>query len=174
MAEGIETKKSRRMPLIGALIGISLGIWLLLESQGVSVPAMVKFWPVFIGLGAVASFLDFALTKTASSLGKGILGVVLCATAFMLTFEVWDWREPFTWLPAIPLGAGLGMLASFFASSEGSHRTLIRGSVFTILGVLGWLPQFPQIQAMLPSLQTIWAVALVLIGIVILVQQLRK
>lgn len=166
--------KSRRMPIIGALIGISLGAWLFLEARGMQVPALVDYWPTFIGIGAFASFLDYALTKTPSSLGKGVFGVVLCITAFLLTFHVLDWRHPFSWLPALPLAAGLGMVLTYAVSQEGSHRTLIRGVVFSLLGIIGWLPQFPQIQALLPSYQTIWALMFMAVGLAILIQQIRK
>ncbi|MCB1043913.1 MAG: hypothetical protein KDC35_13300 [Acidobacteria bacterium] len=168
-----EQKPSRRMPLIGAMVGISLGSWLFMEANGVDVPSMVKFWPGFIALGALASLLDFILTKTPSSLGKAVFGSVMCVTAFLLTFHVLSWRDVFSWLPALPLGAGLGMVTTHAASQSSSHRLLIRGAVFAALGIAGWLPQFPQLREMLPSMQTVWAVLLIAIGGIILYQQLK-
>ncbi|MCB1049266.1 MAG: hypothetical protein KDC71_01615 [Acidobacteria bacterium] len=165
---------SRRMALIAAMVALSLGTWLFLEARGIQVPALGLIWPIFIGLGALASFLDYFLTKTASSAGKGVFGLVLCATGFLLTQGYFDWRAPLTWLPALPFGAGLGMLLTYFLKDESGHRLLIRGVVFTLLGLFGWLPQFPQIQAMMPNYQTLWAAAFLVIGSVLLISQLRK
>ena len=143
------------------------------QAGSLAVTAMLANGGIGIALGALASLLDFILTKTPSSLGKAVFGSVMCVTAFLLTFHVLSWRDVFSWLPALPLGAGLGMVTTHAASQSSSHRLLIRGAVFAALGIAGWLPQFPQLREMLPSMQTVWAVLLIAIGGIILYQQLK-
>lgn len=169
----MDLKPSRRNGILFSLVIISLGTWFVLDDQGYNVPAMRYLWPCFIGLGAVASFVDFFLTKTTSSLGKGVFGTTLTATAFMLALGKFQWGDVVSWLPSIPFGAGLGIIVTCLVRERPSSRSWAVGIGFTLLGVITWLPNFPQIKEKLPEQQTLIAIVAIIAGSFLLIRQFK-
>ena len=74
---------SKRAPLIFAFVIIVVGLWLLAEAMGYSVPRLSKIWPIFLAIGGIASLLDYlTISKKPRSAGQAVFGITASIVCF--------------------------------------------------------------------------------------------
>ncbi len=157
--------ESRRWYLVGGVVVIAVAVWLLLASMGVAVPGLVRIWPGFVTLGALASVLDFFVgSRRASSLGQGVAGLGLSWLLFGFTFGWLEWRQVGGWWPALPLIAGLALLTSYVAGKATAPLQLILGTIGLGLGLTFFAPHVPWLDRLLPPPAVAWGILLLLLG----------
>ncbi len=158
-------RKSKRGPLIFALVVMLIGAWLLLEAFGVSVPSFSKIWPVFLGVGGLASLLDYlTISRRARSLGQAVFGLLSAGVGFVFSTGNAGWGEVLDWLPALPIIIGLAMLTTWAAAGRKDTGLFTAALVVIAVGFLGYFSRFDFLRDLLPSAQIVWAVSLLLVG----------
>jgi len=147
---------------------IVLGGWLLLEALGVSVPQLARIWPIFVAVGGVASLLDYlAISRRPRSAGQAVLGIGIAIVGFVFSTGKADWHDLLDWLPALPIIIGLAMLTTW-ATAGRKDTGLFTGSLVVIaIGLLGIFARFDFLRNLLPSAQIVWAIGLLLVGVLV-------
>lgn len=155
-----------RLALLLGFVGFFLGLWLLLDASGVDLPPLSRWWPIFVGLGGVASLFDhFFLSRKPRSAGQAVLGFGLAAYFFLFSFGRIDgFAEFLDWLPAIPTIIACAVLTTWWVGGRRSQSLLVVGAVLLGLGGSGFLLRFEKLREILPTAQMLWAVLLLVAG----------
>lgn len=161
-------RRSKRGPLIFAFVVITIGVWLLAEAMGYSVPPFSRIWPVFLLIGGVASLLDYlTISRRPRSAGQAAFGIGLGAIFFVFTLGYARWGNFLDWLPAVPLVIGAAMLVTWAAAGKRDTGLFTGSMVVLALGLLGIFARFQFLRDLLPSAQVVWAVALLFVGLIV-------
>ena len=153
-----------RLSLIGAFVLITVGLWLFLESRGVPVPPMSRFWPLFLAIGGVASLVDyFALSRNPASAGQAVFGFGMSIALFAFTLGWVGWGGIIDWLPSVPTIVGASLLTTW-AVNRMRGGLVIPGALLLSFGIVGFALRNEQFRELIPSGQMIWAVLLVGLG----------
>ena len=162
MAPQIEPRHRRY--LVAGVVVVSVALWLILDSLGVGVPPLRRFWPIFAVIGGLASIVDYLIGgRVPASLGKGVAGIGVGILFFAFTYGQLSWLEVGDWLPALPLITGAGLLATWF----GGNRTppfLVLGVVGVALGATFYVDNFAWLERLMPPPALVWGVLLLVLG----------
>ena len=162
----------RRGSVFGGLIIIAIGVWFLMSSLGVNLPNIGNLWPVFPTLGGfafLAAYL-FGNEKDSGFLIPGVGGFLTGLFFFLFTFGIYEWGEMSRLWPVFPLIGGIAFLAMFMAERDGGLLVPAFGGIG--VGIVGLL--FTMTGLSLAWLSTYWPVILIILGIIVLVQNIGK
>jgi hypothetical protein len=158
-------RSATRAALVFAAVAITLGLWLLLDTLGVDLPSLGRWWPIFLIVGGLASLADFLLlSRQPRSAGQAMLGLGLGLLFFSITL---GWTRLVTfwdWFPGVPLIVGLAFLAAWLAGGRARGDLLVVGIVFAALGLLGFVLRYPALRDILPSSELVWSLVLLFGG----------
>jgi hypothetical protein len=158
------SRRPGRHTVILAFVGLTVGLWLLLDQAGVSTPSPSRWWPIFLLLGAVASFLDYRfLSRSPLSAAQTVIGLGLAVLTFPFTLGYREFSNVLDWLPGLPTVAALAFLTAWVAGGRKSSAALVAGIVLLGLGIAGFIARFEELRRILPSAQLIWA-GLLIVG----------
>ena len=160
----------RRGSMFGGLMIIAIGIWFLLASLGINLPNIGNLWPVFPtvgGLAFLAGYL-FGKEKDTGFLIPGVGGFLVGLFFFLFTFGVYEWGEMSRLWPVFPLIGGIAFLAMYLAEQDGGLLVPAFGGIG--VGVVGLL--FTVSGLSLAWLGTYWPVILIIIGLIVLAQNM--
>jgi hypothetical protein len=159
----------KRWYLAAGVVVIAVALWLILESLGVGLPPLGRFWPLFVVLGALGFIADFfAGSRTPSSLGRGVGGLGMAVLFFAFSTDAIGWRDFFAWWPALPAIFGASFLASWFAGKMQVQSHLVLGAVGIGLGLTGLAAHYRWFAKIVPSPAILWAILLLVVGIILL------
>jgi len=171
MSETVRSEGSqpKRWYLAAGVVVIAVALWLILESVGVGLPPLNRFWPIFVVLGGLGFIADyFAGSRTPSSLGRGVMGLGMSVLFFAFSTDAIGWRGFLDWWPAVPAIFGAGFLASWFAGRMESQVHLVLGALCLGLGLTGLATRYDWFAKIIPSPAILWAVLLLIVGIILL------
>ena len=158
---------TRRVLVLGALLLVGGG-WLLLESAGVKLPPLSRHWPLFLFAGAIASIADWWLvSRRPGALGRGVFVLTIGVAIYMLTLEQLHWRDLHVWGPDVYLAIGLGCFAAWAAGGQRSTPLLVIGALGVGTAITLWA-------AGTIPLGVFWGGLLLLVGIALILQVLRR
>jgi hypothetical protein len=157
--------RGARFPLVLAFVALGLGLWLLLDSVGLPLPRIRRWWPIFLVVAGVATLVDYLrFGRRPAALGQTVFWLGLAAFCFAITFGLAGWRNVLDLVPGVPTLFGLALLTTWFASSRRETGLLVPGLLFLGLGLAGFVARFEALQRLVPSVQVIWAVLLLVGG----------
>ena len=163
-----------RVSLILGLVALPLGLWLFLESQGVGVPEMSRWWPTILLLIALGLAIDFfALSRRPRSAGLAVLYLGIGCVLYGFTLGRNSWQHTLDRLPAVPLVIGAALIAHWLADGRRGGAMIAAGAGFAVLGLAGLAARLPLLEDLLPRVQELWALALLLVGGVLLWKVVR-
>lgn len=154
--------------IIGGLVLITIGIWFLLSALGLRLPGIGRFWPIFPTLAGLAFIIAYFRQRDAGFLIPGVAAFLTGLFFFLFTLGRVDWSQMGRLWPVFPLIGGLAFLATYLSERDagllfpavGGIAVGVIGLFFTLGGLsLAWLGTF-------------WPVILILVGILILGQNL--
>lgn len=158
-------RSALRVSLILGIVALPLGLWLLLESMGVAVPEMSRYWPTFLVLVALGLAIDFfALSRRPRSAGLAVFYLGMGLLFFGFTLGQNSFAHFLDRLPALPLIIGASLLATWFTAGMRDGSLLVAGLVFGILGLAGFAARFEVLRNILPRIQEVWAIGLLVVG----------
>lgn len=165
----MKTESSNRSGnVIGGLVIIALGIWFLLGALGVRLPGIGNFWPIFPTLAGLAFIVAYVRQKDAGFLIPGVAGFLIGLFFFLFTLGSFEWSQMGQLWPLFPLIGGLAFLAAYLSDRDaGLLIPAVGGVGVGVIGLFFTLSGFS-----LAWLGTFWPVILILVGILVLVQNL--
>jgi len=170
-----DNSAGRRWALVAGIVVITLALWLLLDSMGVAVPSLGRFWPIFPLLGGLASIADFFIgSRRPSSLGRGIIATGLALLMFAFIYQVLDWRQVGQWWSAVPLIAGTAFFSSWLVGGRKKPPLLVLGASGIGLGLTGLAPHLDWLERLLPPAAVFWGILLLIVGIYLLWRAFAK
>lgn len=174
--EPLRSRKGARFALIVGSIGVFLGLWLFLDSTGADLPPMSRHWPLFLGVGGLASLVDYLIfSRRASAAGQTLFGLGLAAYCYVFSLgHVDTFGEFLDWLPVLPTLVGVSMLVTWWLSNERRAGLLTVGVVALGLGLSGLAIQFEAFREMLPPAQMVWALLILVAGGMLLWRTFRR
>ena len=162
----------RRGSVFGGLIIIVIGVWFLMSSLGVNLPNIGNLWPIFPTIGGAAFLAAYLFGKEKDSgfLIPGVGGFLIGLFFFAFTFGIYEWGEMGRLWPVFPLIGGVAFLAMFMAERDSGLLVPAIGGIG--VGVVGLL--FTTMGLSLAWLGTYWPVILIILGLIVLAQNIGK
>ncbi|MCA9931449.1 MAG: hypothetical protein KC419_23345 [Anaerolineales bacterium] len=167
----MKTKSAdRRGSVFGGLIVIAIGVWFLMASLGVNLPNIGNLWPIFPTIGGLAFLFAYVTgsEKDPGFLIPGVGGFLVGLFFFLFTFGIYEWAEMGRLWPVFPLIGGIAFLAMYLAVRDGGLLVPAFGGIG--VGVVGLL--FTLTGVSLAWIGTYWPVILIVVGLIILAQNL--
>lgn len=165
-------KSDRVGAIIGGIILLALGVWFLLQALGLDLPGLGQLWPIFPTLGGLAFIATYILgeDEEAGLLVPGVAGLLIGIFFFFITLGPLGWEDLAVWWPIFPLLGGVAFTITWLAD-RGETGLLVPGLGGILVGLVGFLAATGGLEMAL--LARWWPLLIILVGILILVQNLR-
>jgi hypothetical protein len=167
----------RKGSLVLAGFLILLGVYLILNELGASVPGLDVIWPVFPLAGGLALLIGHILGWRRDP-GRVFLGTAATLTGaafFFVTLGPLKYTDLGAWWPIFILIGGVAFLAQWAAARFHDWSALFLGMVALVIGSAGLIAALellgPETSHTLPKL---WPILLVIVGLMMLLRALLR
>jgi hypothetical protein len=167
--------KSKRGSIIGGIILILIGAWLLAQQLGANVPSLGQLWPGFIILGGLISLISFVSDRKSDQLFFGIAGILTGGFFFLFTLGRLSWQEDMgRYWPVFVLIFSVASLAQWIAAPS-QRGYLVQAALGLFIGLFFLAYNFNLFnRALTQQILQFWPVLLILAGLIALVRTIRK
>ena len=153
---------------------LAAGTWFLLQRLGFDLPNFfAALWPIFpfmFGFAFLVTFIS-GEEKDPGLVWPGTFGVLLGAFFFLFSFGVFRWDDMSELWPAFPLIVGLSFVATWIAGKCRKAALLVPATINIAVGVVGLGFTLGLIDRR--TLNMLWPLALVAIGLFMIARSLR-
>ena len=153
---------------------LAAGSWFLLERLGVDLPNFWSaLWPLFPFMFGFAFLVTYVTSeeKDPGLVWPGTFGMLIGAFFFLFSLDIVEWDQMSELWPAFPLIVGLSFVATWFAGRCRKLQLLVPATINIAVGVVGLGFTLGLIDRR--TLNTLWPLALVAIGLFMIARSLR-
>jgi hypothetical protein len=170
--------RANRSAIIPGLFLIAIGVWLLAQNLGVSLPGLERLWPVFPLLGGLAFLIQYFGNGRRDD-GLVFVGVAaLLVGAFFFAFTLvplrFDDGGLNRWWPVFILIGAAAFFAQWLANVRAWGR-LVAAGLALVIGALA-LASTQQVFSteLVTQLLRLWPLLLILLGVITLARVLYR
>lgn len=151
------------------------GTWFLLQRLDFELPNFFSaLWPIFPFMFGAAFLVTFftAECKDPGLVWPGTFGVLIGSFFFLFSFGMLDWEQMSELWPVFPLIVGLSFTATWVGGGFRETGLLVPATITLAVGVCGLGFELGFIDA--GTIDFLWPLALVLLGVLMIVRSLRQ
>lgn len=169
--------------VIGALVLIALGVWLLAQNLRLPLPPLGTWWPAILILTGMVALVNYVSgrERTPGQIFLGfaatLLGLFFCLFTLNVPVPLPGLREGVRWedmgrlWPAFVLIGGVAVIAQFIVNPRRAWGDFVFGALAVIVGFVA----FPFTLGMLPpgwgrAVLKLWPLMLIVMGLALLLQ----
>ena len=153
---------------------LAAGTWFLLERMGIDLPNFWSaLWPLFPFMFGLAFLVTFVTSEERDPglVWPGTFGMLIGAFFFLFSLDIVEWEQMSELWPAFPLIVGLSFVATWFAGRCRKLQLLVPATINIAVGVVGLGFTLGLIDRR--TLNMLWPLALVAIGLFMIARSLR-
>jgi len=166
--------KNNRGSIIGGIVLIFIGAWLLLQQFNVNVPGLNQLWPGLIILGGLFSLISFFRERKPDQMFWGIAALLVGGFFFVFTLGRLNWSDMSRYWPTFLIIFSLASFAQWLTLPS-RRGYLIQAALGLLVGLFFFAYNFNLFnQVLTQRVLQFWPVLLILAGLITLVQAIRK
>ncbi|HLF03446.1 MAG TPA: DUF5668 domain-containing protein [Anaerolineales bacterium] len=163
-----------RGSIIGGIVLIVIGGWLLAERFGVNLPGVGDLWPALLIIGGVAALIDYSRDRNADKVFFGVAGPLLGGFFFLFTLDRLAWSEMGTWWPVFVLISAVASVAQWIVVPA-RRGLLVQAAIALFVGLFFLAANLNLFsRALTNQILQLWPLALIVLGLVIIARTVRR